>query len=115
MKKISSILIVLIIIISSCSKGGGGGASTVDCNTVTHKAFAADVNPIIQSSCTQAGCHGNGSTNGPGPLLTYNQIFNAKDNIRAAVSSGLMPQNSTLSTSQKNSITCWIDGGAPPN
>jgi hypothetical protein len=26
-----------------------------------------------------------------------------------------MPQGSSLSTSQKNSILCWIDSGAPNN
>jgi hypothetical protein len=26
-----------------------------------------------------------------------------------------MPQGSTLTTAQKNSILCWIDSGAPNN
>ncbi|MDZ4795408.1 MAG: hypothetical protein SGI83_14095 [Bacteroidota bacterium] len=103
----------------SCSKdgggGGGGGGTTVDCNTVTNRAFATDINPIIQNSCSLAGCHAAGSGNGPGALTNYNQVFNARTTIRSAVSSGRMPQGSSLSANQKNSILCWIDGGAPNN
>ncbi len=100
----------------SCSKdNGGGGGTTVNCSSVPNKAFAADVNPIIQSVCAGAGCHANGSSNGPGALTNYTQVFNARTQIRSAVSSGLMPQGSTLSTAQKNAILCWIDSGAPNN
>jgi hypothetical protein len=83
---------------------------------VTNKAFAADVNPIIQSSCANnIACHSSGSVNGPGALTSYTAIFNSRTSIRSAVSSGSMPKNSTLSTNQKNSILCWIDSGAPNN
>ncbi len=111
----------LLMYISSCSKqntgnGGGGGGGTLDCSTVTNKAFTADVNPIIQSSCAvNSSCHGSGSINGPGPLTSYTAIFNARVSVRSAVASGSMPKNSSLSTSQKNSILCWIDSGAPNN
>jgi hypothetical protein len=60
-----------IIFASGCSKdngGGGGGGASVDCATVTNKAFAADISPITQTICAVAGCHAAGSTNGPGPL-----------------------------------------------
>ena len=109
-----------IALLNSCSKSGGtgggnGGGGSVNCATVTNKAFAADVNPIIQGRCAIAGCHAAGSTNGPGPLTNYTQVFNARSQIRSAINSGLMPQGSTLSTDQKNSIICWIDSGAPNN
>lgn len=97
----------------SCSKDGGGN-NNVDCSTVA-KSFSANVNPTIQSSCNVATCHAAGSTNGPGPLTTYTEVFNARTAIRSAVSSGAMPQGSSLTSSQKNSITCWIDSGAPNN
>lgn len=117
MRKVYLILATAILsffIIISCSKDGGSGTS-VDCSTVTNKAFAADVNPIIQSSCNIIGCHASGSGSGPGPLTNYTQVFNARSTIRTAVASGRMPQGNTLSSSQKNSITCWIDSGAPNN
>lgn len=116
---LSVIILCLIFLFSACSKssggGGGGGNNTVNCSTVSNKAFAADVFPIIQNSCALAGCHAAGSTNGPGPLTNYNQVFNARFGIRSAVQSGIMPQGSTLATSQKNTIICWIEGGAPDN
>lgn len=112
--------LLLCSVIYSCSKdgssgGGGGGGSTVNCATITNKAFAADVNPIIQSSCATAGCHAAGSTNGPGALVTYLQISAAANSIKTAVSSGRMPQGGSLTTAQKNSIICWVDGGALNN
>ena len=98
----------------SCSKDAGG--SSVDCSTVSNKAFNADVNPIIQASCAfSIGCHATGSSNGPGALTDYAQIFSARNNIRSAVSSGRMPQTGSLTSAQKNSIICWIDSGAPNN
>lgn len=116
---VTSTFLVLIIIFIACSKsspgGGSGGGSSVDCSTVTNKSFAADVNPIIQSTCNQAGCHAAGSTNGPGALTNHAQVAAAAGAVRAAIASGRMPQNSTLSASQKNSIICWIDSGAPNN
>mgnify|MGYP001320554392 CR=1 FL=1 len=105
--------------INACSKdsdnGGNGGGTSLDCSTVTNKAFAADINPIIQSACAVAGCHASGSVNGPGALTSYTTIFNARAGIRSAVSSGSMPKNSSLTSTQKNAILCWIDGGALNN
>ncbi len=119
MKKAFSAIVLIISITAftvSCSKdNGGGGSTTVDCNAVTNKAFAADVSPIIQSSCAISGCHASGSTNGPGQLTNYTEVFSARSSIRSSVSSGRMPQTGSLSTAQKNSIICWIDSGAPNN
>jgi len=123
MRKILIAIIVIVFLISSCSKsdggsggstGGGGGGTTTNCAT-TPKAFGANVNPIIQSFCNVPGCHNSGSFNGPGALTNYTQVFDARTSIRSAISSGLMPQNTTLTTAQKNSIICWIDAGAQNN
>ena len=117
MRKVYIILlgsVASVLTILSCSKDGGGGSS-VDCSTVLNKAFAADVNPIFQATCNLAGCHATGSFNGPGALTNYSEISSVKNAIRAAVSSGKMPKGLPFSTSQKNSIICWIDSGAPNN
>ena len=122
MKKVSLVFLAIIFITISCSKsssstggGGNGGGGTVNCSGVA-SAFAANVNPIIQSTCaTDASCHGSGSFNGPGPLLTYTQIFNAKDQIKTAVANGTMPKTGSLTTAQKNSIICWVNSGGPNN
>ena len=106
--------LTFVFISISCSKSSGGGTS-LDCNTVSNKAFNADVSPIIQASCAITGCHEAGSINGPGPLTNYSQVFNARTTIQSAVSSGSMPKTGSISTSQKNSILCWIQSGAPNN
>ena len=118
MKKRIVFLFALLVVIISCSKsvdntGGNGGTNT--CTNVP-KSFSSDVNPIIQSTCTiNSGCHGSNSVHGPGELLTYTQIFNARVSIKNAVASGLMPQTGSLTTAQKNIIICWVESGAPNN
>jgi hypothetical protein len=122
MKKIILLFSVITIIIAACSKSGGGygggtgggGGTALNCTPVP-KSFAADVKPTFENICSNAGCHNPGSINGPGELSSYTQIFNARSLIRAAVASGIMPKNTTLTVSQKNSILCWIDSGAPNN
>ena len=100
MKKIIIIASIITIVIS-CSKttgsGGGGnssGGGSLDCASVP-KSFMTDVNPIIQGVCNSAGCHNAGSTNGPGPLTNYTQVFNSRVAIRVAISSGAMPKGTT--------------------
>lgn len=126
MKQSILVIFAAFLIIASCSKGGdggggggtggGGGGGTTSCAGVTNNKFAADVNPIIQSTCaTDATCHGAGSANGVGPLQTYTQIFNGRVAIKAAVANGTMPKTGSLTTAQKNSIICWIDAGAQNN
>ena len=127
MKKNILIILAAFLVMASCSKsgggdsgggnggGGGGGGSTVNCAGVP-ASFAANVSPIIQASCaTDATCHGTGSANGPGPLLNYTQISNAKASIKTAVAAGTMPKTGTLTTAQKNSIICWVDAGGLNN
>ena len=103
------------IILYACSKsnGGGGTITTPTCNGT--QSFTNDVNPIFQASCAISGCHGAGSFNGPGPLTTYSQIFNARAAIRTAISNGTMPKTGMLSTTNRNTIICWIDNGAVSN
>ena len=125
MKKGILVIFGSFLLIASCSKSsgdgggsgntGGGGGSIINCTGVA-SAFAANVNPIIQSTCaTDATCHGAGSANGPGPLLTHAQISGAASLIKPAVANGTMPKTGTLTTAQKNSIICWINSGAPNN
>jgi hypothetical protein len=116
MKKTLTLITVITVSIFSCSKDGSkNGTTTVDCSTITNKAFAADVNPIIQGTCNLSGCHASGSFNGPGALTNFSQVSANSSSIRAAIVSGRMPQGISLSASQKNSLICWIDSGTPNN
>ena len=110
--KFSFPLVALLIFINACSKKP---EFTPDCSG-TAKSFATDVSPVFQTSCAiNSGCHATGSGNGPGPLVNYSQIFNAKGGIRPEVASRHMPLNATLTETQLNAILCWIDSGAPNN
>ncbi len=113
MKKVIVCLASAGVIMMACSKGNNTAAK-VDCSGEA-KSFVTDVNPVIQANCTAAICHSAGSSNGPGALTSYQQIFNARASIRAAVASGSMPQGGSLSAAQKNAIICWIDNGGTNN
>jgi hypothetical protein len=118
MKKHFAIIVLVLIVIISCTKSSVNNNSNPTNNNITctgTKSFASDVSPIIQSVCASSGCHDASSTNGPGPLTNYLQVFNARATIRPAIVSGAMPKNSSLSASQKNAIICWIDNGAVNN
>jgi hypothetical protein len=107
-------IVIAICLVQACKKNNDNNFS-VDCGGTT-KSFAADVKPIVQTSCAfDSDCHGSGSTSGPGPLLTYTQVFNARSIIRSEVVSGEMPKGATLTSAEKSAIACWIDNGAPDN
>lgn len=104
----------LLAYLASCSD-----SNTVsfvpDCSGVSF-TFSTDVSPLISSSCAiNSGCHGAGSTRGPGALITYQQIFNSRNGIKSSVASGRMPRNGSLTANEKNIIICWVDNGAQNN
>jgi hypothetical protein len=106
----------LTILLSSCGKGGGTTPPPDACAGLSFK-FSADVQPIINSTCstTSGGCHGAGSSNSGGALTDYNKIFLKRLDIHFQVSNGLMPKSGSLTADQKNKIICWINSGAPNN
>ena len=105
---------IVICLVQACKKNNESNFS-VDCGGTT-KSFAANVMPIVQASCSfDSDCHGSGSPSGPGPLLDYTEIFNARSVIRSAIVNGDMPKGATLTSAEKNAIACWIDNGAPNN
>ena len=107
-------LIFLVLVVFSCKKNNSSTSYTPDC-TGTTPTYAATVSGLISSNCAISGCHASGSNEGPGALTTYAQIKSSVSSIRSSIVSGSMPQKSTLTTDQKNSIVCWIDAGATNN
>lgn len=85
--------------------------------------FTRDVAPILQKRCQ--GCHRPGEI-GPMPLLTYEQVRPWAKAIKSAVASRTMPpwhadprygsfeNNRSLSAGELQTISAWVDGGAPP-
>jgi hypothetical protein len=79
-------------------------------------SFAADVSPVIQTSCnTGSGCHATGSTNGPGALVTFTEIKNASTQVQASILAGRMPLGTSMSTTNIQIINCWINNGSLNN
>jgi hypothetical protein len=118
-KKLVLIAICIPIIFVACKKNGtdtpgnGGGNGTIDCGTVK---FSSTILPLISNKCATSGCHDATSSNGPGPLTNYAQIFASRTSIVAAVTSNRMPQGGpALSTQEKATLTCWINANAPNN
>lgn len=108
-------IVLIVILANACKKDSKNDSQpAVDCSTIT-TTFSGTVKPLMTSSCAKPDCHASGSTNGPGALINYTQIFNARVKIREVVASGEMPQDATFSAQQKAIITCWIDAGAPNN
>ena len=100
-------LILALMSFFSCKKATSSSSNTSSyapsCNAT--KSYSIDVKPIIQSNCVS--CHSQYSN--------YNGLNTDKSSIRSEVYSGSMPNNSTLSSTQKDAIICWIDAGASNN
>ncbi len=103
MKRLFFLLIFLTFFIA-CKKTTEPAVIPSVCDGVA-KSFSNDVYPIIKSKCKL--CHFQYSG--------YSQIASAVSSIRSRVEDGSMPIGSSLSTSQKNIIICWIDNGALNN
>lgn len=116
MKKVLINLFLCVVLLVGCTSDKEElllNPSGNDCAGV-NAGFANDVWPIIQANCQ--GCHGAGSTNGPGALTNYTQISNAATRIKAAVESGSMPKGAgPLPAAQVRIIRCWVNSGTPNN
>ena len=110
-----ALLIIAAVGFFLACKKTDDSSSKIDCSGPA-KSFLADAKPIMQVSCAfDSDCHGSGSNSGPGSLLNYSEIFNARSSIRSVVLSGAMPKGGSLTASEKNAIICWIDNAAPNN
>ncbi|HTJ50296.1 MAG TPA: hypothetical protein VL443_12620 [Cyclobacteriaceae bacterium] len=79
-------------------------------------SFASDISSIITTKCAISGCH-NGSKS-PN-LTTYARINSNASKIKSEIVSGSMPPSNSsagsLSQTQINLITCWINDGVLNN
>lgn len=81
---------------------------TDPCATIT---YALSIKPIIDNNCIQ--CHGTGG-NFPN-LTTYNGTSANANSVKAEVVSRRMPQGGSLTTTEIEAISCWVDAGALNN
>lgn len=112
---ISSVLMALVFLGGCTYEKDEMAVQDANCSLI-NAAYAADVSPIMQSSCAiNSACHGVGSINGPGELLTYPQVQAASELIKIEVESREMPLGSTLSQAEIDKISCWVRSGSPNN
>ncbi len=98
-------LILALISFFSCKKETSSSSTSYTPSCSATKSYSIDVKPIIQSNCVS--CHSQYSN--------YNGLNADKSSIRSDIYSARMPKNSTLSSTQKDAIICWIDAGASNN
>ncbi len=105
-----SMLLLSMLLFNACKKEKG------DIPVVCTTGFSATVSLIVQTNCAfSSGCHGSGSTNTGGPFTSYSLIAAKKDQIKAQVEAGIMPQGGSLSATDKTALISWINCGAPNN
>jgi uncharacterized membrane protein len=90
-------------------------SSNVDCVTL-NATFTSKVKPIIQAKCATSGCH-NASSAAAGVILeSHSQISSKAARIKQrAVIERTMPIGFSLTDTERNTLQCWIDAGAPNN
>jgi hypothetical protein len=114
MRNVLTVATIVIATLVACKKTSTT-TTTTDCSG-SNKSFSSDVKSIISSSCAiGSSCHGSGSNRGCGPLTTYAEIYANRNSVSSSVSSGSMPQGSSLTSTQKNNIICWVNQGAANN
>jgi cytochrome c551/c552 len=102
MKKLIGTLLLISALLGACQKNIS--TYTPDCSGDT-KSYSNEVDPIFQQHCI--GCHQN--------YASYAKIYADRSSIQTSVAEGIMPPEGSLSDTQKNTILCWIENGAPNN
>lgn len=106
MKKFLAVALISIgIWTASCSKISNSGSSYTPSCTGAVKSYKTDVAPLIRTYCS--GCHSNFST--------YASLSADRNNVSGQIESGNMPRGTSMSSTQKDAIICWISSGAPNN
>lgn len=102
-----------LVAFTSCKKDDESN-NDIDCSTVTYSTTIA---PILQNSCTTAGCHNAGSPNGS--YITYADLETvAKDGTmeqRVLIDMTMPKAGAPLTQTQLDQFQCWLDAGAPDN
>lgn len=75
-------------------------------------SWTEDIQPIIQTRCAKAGCHGEGTNRN---FTTYERVKEYADRIKFRVETFSMPLDGSLPQDQINMIACWVEDGALQN
>lgn len=88
---------------SSVTTGGGGGSSTTTTCTDTYANYGGT---FMSTYCRS--CHQHTSQFGSAAAVQA-----SRSSIRSEISSGKMPEGTSLSSTEKARVLAWLDCGAP--
>jgi len=112
LKALASFCLIVCVLIS-CKKDSNKKTPTCD---GSHPTYNATIKTIINGNCNSSGCHNAGSSRGD--FTTYSGLSPYLTNgsfKREVLTNQTMPENSSLSQSQLNTIQCWVNDGYPEN
>jgi hypothetical protein len=98
-----------IVMIASCKKDKESGKLAPSCDG-SSPTYQSEVKSIIDSRCATSNCHPNYSTYGG--LLPD---LEGGDFKREVLVNQTMPQGSSLTQDQINTIQCWVNNDFPEN
>jgi hypothetical protein len=121
-KLISISILVLIVSLSSCYYDNEEELYPFDnCNLPQEISYAADVEPIISSSCAVSGCHVQGGE-GNGVFDSYQAVAAKIDNGNGVFSNRVFevgdmagPSYGNLADCEVETLRKWVEQGAPNN
>lgn len=93
-------LVLALALLSGC-----GTATSTDCSTLTD-TWSTYGQGFFSAHCTT--CHEHTSD-----FATQSSVVNQLDRIEAELSSGDMPEDTTLSATEKSRVLAWLSCGAP--
>jgi len=120
--------ILLAALLVGCGSGSGaapaaGGSSGSTTGGASSVSFAKNVLPILNDRCSS--CHGGPTPRAGVDLSSYDSVMNSQvitpsdaqnSRLVIAVESGLMPRSGDpLTADQIQTITNWVNAGAPNN
>ncbi len=93
-------IVVVLFSSASCT-----GSTTTDCSTVTDTWSSYGENFFANNCIT---CHEHTSD-----FATQSAVVSRLDEIEQQISSGQMPEDTTLSSTEKSRVLAWLSCGAP--
>ena len=91
---------------SSTQGGSSSSGSSSSTNSCTSETWANFAQAFFANNCDN--CHHHGSE-----FSTYSAVVSDFSSIQSEISSGYMPENATLSSTEENDILTWINCGMP--
>jgi len=98
---------VLLLSFSSCTNDAVVPASTTECASLA-ASFKTDIQPVLVSKC--GSCHSNYTAYSGVSRIVSNGQFQ-----REVITTRNMPPSGSLSSSQLQLMSCWLNSGAPNN